>query len=60
MHVTGTATALHAAGLLLLQGLWLACAECNSLQDSGGVRPLPIPQHTLLLHRQQQEGILLR
>jgi hypothetical protein len=33
-----------------LQGLWLASAECQRDQNSGGVRPLPVQEHTLLVH----------
>jgi hypothetical protein len=60
MYHLAPATHHAAVWFLWLQGLWLASAECVSDQDSGGVRPLPLQEHTLLLHRQQQEGLLLR
>jgi hypothetical protein len=50
LHGTNNNNKHSAVCFMCSQGLWLASAECNSNQDSGGVRPLPIQEHTLLLH----------
>jgi hypothetical protein len=51
---------MKTACFVWLQGLRFASAECVSDQDSGNLGPLPLQEHTLLLHRQQEKGLLLR